>query len=86
MENKSQNVGVRLVKFLSSHPIVRHAKQLGVVAHSLNSSTWEAESGGSLISGQPIEFKDRQGYPSHLIPNCNNARKFAFQFLEKFIT
>jgi hypothetical protein len=37
--------------------------KLGVVAHTFNPSTWEAEAGGFLSSGQPglqSEFQDRE--------------------------
>jgi hypothetical protein len=38
---------------------------LGVVAHTFNPSTWEAEAGGFLVQVQPglqSEFQDSQGY------------------------
>jgi hypothetical protein len=45
---------------------VKNASLPGVVAHTLNPSTWEAEAGGFLSSGPAClqsEFQDSQGYP-----------------------
>jgi hypothetical protein len=39
--------------------------KLGVVAHTFNPSTWEAEAGDFWVQGQPglqSEFQDSQGY------------------------
>jgi hypothetical protein len=49
----------------SSQAIEKQASQPGVVAHTFNPSTQEAEAGGFLVRGQPglqSEFQDSQGY------------------------
>lgn len=45
--------------------------EVGVRAHSFNPSTWEAEAGPSP------EFKDSQGYKSHIEKeSCNETYNF----------
>ena len=44
---------------------------LGVVAHACNPSTWEAETGGSQVRGQPQQFSEAL---SNLVRHCFQIR------------